>query len=177
MALSHCPGLSLRGSNCTHSCNISSSTKVTMINILQEVAQDFENQWLEVLSLKKKTIRCHGIPRLERPISPANPWLEDSMLKRLMSRPLLTQTSRNCYCQHYNHLMASQMQHMNILGLSSSFVHPLTHKIKYKQLKASKPWLRLEKLDMRVALNSRFAEGNLTSISYPLYSKAIFIFI
>lgn len=34
-----------------------------MINILQEVAQDFENEWLEVLPLKKKNIRCHGIPQ------------------------------------------------------------------------------------------------------------------
>lgn len=85
--------------------------------------------------------------------------------------------SRNCYCQHYNQLMASQMKHMNTLGLSSSFVHPLTHKIKYKQLKASKLWLRLEKSDLSLALNSRFAEGNLTSVSHPLYSYAILIFI
>lgn len=69
------------------------------------------------------------------------------------------------------------MKHTNALWLSSSFVHPLAHKIKYKQLKAGKLLRRLEKLDRSLALNSRFAEGNLTSVSYPLYSKAVFIFI
>lgn len=90
VALSHCPGVSLGGTT---------EPTLTMSSATQKwyTFSRRQHRILRISGFKnnlssRNNIRYHSIPSLETAMTPANDCLEDFMLKRLMSRHLLTQT-------------------------------------------------------------------------------------
>lgn len=88
VALSHCPGVSLRGT--TAPTLIMPSATLKWYNFSRRQHRILRISGFENHLSSRKNIRCHNIPSLETAMTPANDWLEDFMLKRLM----LTQTQQ-----------------------------------------------------------------------------------